>query len=163
MTYLITFASYGARLHGDESGSVDRQRRFVGDPAIEPNAKWLAAEQRSMNQTPYLLDRERRDAVLRAIREVCTNRGWTLLAAHVRSNHVHSVVRAESRPERVMNDFKAYASRLLNERGMDAGGRKRWSRHGSTRWLQTDDNIAAAVHYVVHEQGDAMAVFQAVS
>ena len=128
---------------------------------IEPSAKWAAAEQRFMDQTPYLFDGERRDAVLRAIQEVCATRGWTLLAAHVRSNHVHCVVRGDSRPERVMNGFKAYASRRLNQMEIDVAGRKRWSRHGSTRWLKSDDNITAAIHYVVHEQGEAMAVFQA--
>src|ERR1039458_5456600 len=35
------------------------------------------------------------------------------MAAHVRSNHVHTVVEAEVPPERVMSDFKAYASRYL--------------------------------------------------
>ena len=38
-----------------------------------------------------MLDQIRRDAVLEAIQEVCTRRGWSLLAAHVRSNHVHTV------------------------------------------------------------------------
>ena len=42
---------------------------------------------------------------------VCVRRGWSLLAAHVRSNHVHTVVEAEVPPERVMGDFKTYASR----------------------------------------------------
>lgn len=72
------------------------------------------------------MDRERRAPVLRVIQEVCANRGWTLLAAHGRSNHVHSVARADSRPERVMNDFKAYASRRLNQRGIGDRSPARW-------------------------------------
>ena len=32
MRYFITFARYGARLHGDESGSVDRRHNLVGRP-----------------------------------------------------------------------------------------------------------------------------------
>jgi hypothetical protein len=51
----------------------------------------------------------------------------------VRSNHVHSVVEAEVPPERVMSDFKAYASRRLNRMRLDESGRKRRARHGSTR------------------------------
>ena len=31
LTYFITFACYGARLHGDESGSVDRRDNLVGN------------------------------------------------------------------------------------------------------------------------------------
>jgi REP element-mobilizing transposase RayT len=45
---------------------------------------------------------------LEAIQEVGAHRGWNLLAAHVPSNHVHTVVEAEVPPERVMSDFKAY-------------------------------------------------------
>ena len=52
-----------------------------------------------------------------ALRSHCAHRGWGLLAAHVRSNHVHAVVEAEVRPEKIMNEFKAYASRELNRLG----------------------------------------------
>ncbi len=113
-----------------------------------------------MDQPPYSLDRIRRDTVLEAIRDVCGHRGWSLLAAHVRSNHVHTVVEAEIAPERAMNDFKAYASRRLNRMGLDGPNRKRWARHGSTRWLWKPRHIAAAIQYVLAEQGDAMSVFE---
>ena len=45
-----------------------------------------------------------------AIRRHCEHRGWNLLGAHVRSNHVHVIVEAEARPERIMNEFKSYAA-----------------------------------------------------
>ncbi|MCU1234132.1 MAG: hypothetical protein JWP63_2099 [Candidatus Solibacter sp.] len=112
-----------------------------------------------MDQPPYHLDSLRRDAVLEAIHEVCTYRGWSLLAAHVRTNHVHTVVDAEAEPERVMADFKTYASRRLNRMRVDDSGRKRWARHGSTRWLWNPMNVSAAVQYVVAEQGEPMSMF----
>jgi REP element-mobilizing transposase RayT len=115
-----------------------------------------------MDQAPYFLDKSRRDAVLQAIHEVCAHRGWILLAAHVRSTHVHTVVDAEATPERVMADFKAYASRRLNRPDLDQPGRKRWTRHGSARWLWNPEHIAAAVEYVVDEQGSVMSVFNEV-
>lgn len=114
-----------------------------------------------MDQLPYHLDGFRRDAVLEAIQDVCAHRSWTLLAAHVRSNHVHTVVEAEVPPERIMNDFKAYASRHLNRMRLEEPGRKRWARHGSTRWLWKPQHVSAAIQYVVAEQGDAMSVFEA--
>ncbi len=61
-----------------------------------------------------------------------------------------------------MNDLKSYASRCLNRLGLDQLNRKRWARHGSTRWLWTPDNVSAAIRYVVDQQGDAMEVFEAV-
>jgi hypothetical protein len=53
----------------------------------------------------------RHDAVLGAIQEVCVSRS-------------------------VMNYFKAYASRHLNRKRLDGLNRRRWARHGDTRWLQ---------------------------
>ena len=116
MRYFITFACYGARLHGDESGSVDRHHNLIGSRLLEPDAERVMAERREMLQDPYVLDHEaRRPVVLAAIQRHCAYRGWNLLAAHVRSNHVHTIGEAETRPERIMNEFKAYASRELNQ------------------------------------------------
>jgi hypothetical protein len=56
-----------------------------------------------MCQPPYLLDANLRRVVLQAMQEVCANRHWALLAAHVRSNPVHVVVDADRSAEQVMN------------------------------------------------------------
>src|SRR5450755_2746009 len=124
MIYLITFSGYGCHLHGSDSGSVDRDRNVPGTPTLEGDSTRAAGETELMDQAPYHLDQIRRDAVLEAIQEVCVHRGWSLLAAHVRSNHVHTVVEAEVSPERVMGDFKAYASRRLNGMRLDEPKRK---------------------------------------
>lgn len=58
-----------------------------------------------------------------------------------------------------MNDFKAYASRALNRVEGVEGDRRRWARHGSTRWLWKDQDVREAIRYVVEEQGERMAVF----
>src|ERR1035441_7068704 len=114
VVYLITFACYGGHLHGGISASVDRGHNAPGTPILEVDSARAAFEAGLMDQAPYHLDQIRRDAVLGAIQEVCMHRGWSLLAAHVRSNHVHTVVESKARPEIVMKDFKAYASRGLN-------------------------------------------------
>ena len=83
VTYLITFACYGCHLHGSESGSVDREHNVHGTPLLEVDSARVAAVEERMDQAPYHLDQDRRDAVLEAIQEVCGQRGWSLLAAHV--------------------------------------------------------------------------------
>ena len=118
-TYLITFSCYGCHLHGDELGSVDPAHNVPGSRVIEADAERAACEKERMDQAPYQMDQVRRGIVLEAIREASGHRGWKLLAAHVRSTHVHSVVEATVRPERVMSDFKSYASRRLNRTGLD--------------------------------------------
>ena len=161
MTYLITFACYGAHVHGDESPSVDRKHNIAGTRMLEPNFGRAFAERRSMDQLPYSMDRPHRDAVLASIVERSLRRGWSLIAAHVRSNHVHVIIDADVAPERIMNDLKSYASRFLNQAGFDTPGRKRWARHGSTRWLRDRVNVDAAIRYVTEKQGDPMAIYVA--
>ncbi len=159
LRYFITFLCYGQRVHGDVSGTVDRRHNQIGKPILgfEQSSRSGLAE--LMAQMAYSMDGTRREAVLAAIREVCLYRGWVLLAAHVRMSHVHFVVEAEAGPELILNDMKAYASRKLNGLGVDEAGRKRWARHGSTRWLWKDEDVVAALRYVVEEQGEAMALF----
>jgi len=113
-----------------------------------------------MVQTPYLLDTIRRPVVLKSLHDVCSHRGWTLLAAHIRTNHLYVVITADKKPEHVMNALKAHSSRSLNKLALDWPERRRWARHSSTRYLWTQDSVAAAIHCVVYEQGEALAVFE---
>jgi len=83
-----------------------------GARLVEPNPLRMASGHDRMKQAPYILDEVSRAPVLEAIKEVCVHRGWTLLAAHVRTNHVHVLVEAENPPERIMNTFKSYASEI---------------------------------------------------
>ena len=100
MRYFLTFACYGAHLHGDDAGSVDRGHHLSGAPMLEANADRVAAERRIMNQAAYELSGDGRMIVLASLREVCSHRAWKLLAAHVWSNHVHMIVEAGVPPEK---------------------------------------------------------------
>jgi hypothetical protein len=53
----------------------------------------------------------------------------------------------------------AHASRSLNRQRLESADRRRWARHGSTRQPWDREAVAAAIHYVVTEQGEAMAVY----
>ena len=114
-----------------------------------------------MLQEPYVMDQADRTAVLAAVQEHCAYRGWKLWAAHVRSNHVHVIVESDVRPEKIMNEFKSYSSRELNRFLNGTSERRRWARHGSTRWLRKDQDVKDALKYVIDEQGEPMAMFVA--
>src|ERR1700733_106122 len=141
MTYFITFRCYGSHMHGAPEGSVDRNHNRYGAPFAESNPELLAAELRLMGQPPYEMDEPRRRAVLEGIAARCARHDWRLLAAHVRSNHVHVIVHAEDAPEFVMTELKCGSSRRLNALGLDQPTRKRWARHGSTRRLFSDESV----------------------
>jgi hypothetical protein len=160
-TYLITFTAYGQWLHGDARGSVDRHHNHPDAPLLPPNPERVTQSRKLMADPPYQMDERRRGVVLAAICEHAGFRGWHILACHVRTTHVHVVVSGDAPPERIMTAFKAYASRALNAAKLGDEDEKRWSRHGSTRHLNTEESVRRAVRYTVDEQGEAMAVFEA--
>ncbi len=167
MTWLITFSCYGTRLPGDERGSVERTRQGRGR-FIAPSILLEAHAAEEMTQPRYILDPHSANLVLQEIQRDCAHRGWALLAAHVRSTHVHVVAEGFDDPDRAMGEFKAYASRVLNiqdgtraEELKEEGPRKHWARGGSTRRLPDSQAIANAVRYVADGQGAPTAVFVA--
>ena len=95
-----------------------------------------------------------RKAIEDAIKEVCIFRNYLLLAINVRTNHAHIVVTARIKPEIIMSSFKAYATRRLRKEHLFDSKDKIWSRHGSTRYLWTENHLELAIDYVLYGQGD---------
>ena len=156
LAYFITFACYGSWLHGDERGSIDREANLPGTPFLPADAERADEAAEKMVQPPFVMDEPMRRAVQAAIIEVCTHRGWPLQALHIRTRHVHVVLVSSESPEKIMNDFKAYATRRLRKENLIEADRRVWARHGSTRYLKDDGSVEAAVGYVVDEQGFPM-------
>jgi REP element-mobilizing transposase RayT len=153
--YLLTFHTYATWLPGDPRGSVQRGDRY-GDPYRAPCE---ALERRALaasRSPPVVLQTEERIVVSRTLVEVCRHRSWPLLAAHVRTNHVHVIVTAMAPPARVMGDLKAWSTRRVIEARHRPPGTRLWARGGSVRHLWTEKAVAAACFYVVHEQGDTL-------
>ena len=118
LAYLITFSSYGSWLHGDDRGSVNKKHNIPGTTVIQSNQGLNLKEKTLMKNEMYSMDEVSREIVKNAINEVCLHRGWLMHAVHVRTTHVHVVVSADQKAERVMRDFKAYSTRALNSAGL---------------------------------------------
>ena len=159
VAYLITFSCYGARIHGEDRATVDKRHNAYGAPFAAEHAGRVFVESRAMAESAYRLDRRARAAVLSAIREVTTFREWKLCAVHVRVNHVHVVVGLQEEPSSALRDFKAYAGRALKTLDGSTVRSRRWARHGSVRWLWSEDAVAAAVEYVLFGQGTTLDVW----
>jgi 7-carboxy-7-deazaguanine synthase (Cx14CxxC type) len=159
LAYFITFTTYGTWLHGRPPGSVDRAHNQYGAPLLPANAEQEQTQREQMRQGEYRLDEPRRQCVLKTIREVAEHRRWRLWAVHVRTNHVHVVITAEAKPEKVMSDLKAWCSRRLREQFGELSDRDRWTQRGSTKYLWTDAQFAEKVEYTVNGQGDHMAYY----
>ena len=161
LAYFITFTTYGTWLPGTDkgAGSVDKQHNVFGTPFVAADADRAQAASEAMTQEPYTLLPAQREVVRDAIRTFCIEKGWQLLALHVRSNHIHLVIAADREPGRLMSDIKGRASRELTRAGFDDAQRKRWTRHGSTRYLFQPKEVENAVRYTLHDQGTVMAIY----
>lgn len=159
LAYLLTFSTYGTHLPGSEKGWVDAQHRVPGSPVRARDADREAFWRLRLSETPLVLDQENRQLVLRVVLTVCAHRGWTSHALHVRTNHVHAVVSGEVKPERMLLDFKAYATRALRACGIPR--RRYWAHNGSTRYLWNQTSLNAAMEYVLNGQGIKMACYPA--
>lgn len=160
IAYLITFRCYGSWLHSDERGSVSVGRNVYGDAVIEPDDMLQHVNKNFMNGNEQTLDFRRRHCVENTIREVSQHRGWALHAVNIRTNHVHIVVGAEATPEKVMNDYKAYATRRLREQGLLPASTQILAEHGSTVYLWSFNEFEAACDYVLNQQDRALDVME---
>lgn len=156
LAYFITFHTYGSWLHGEKKGSIDKHHNRLDSPPIAPDEVRRADAARKLQGEPVVLDKPMRPIVDAAIRGVCEHRGWELLAVHVRTNHVHVVVIAPTKPETIMTTFKIWATRRLVEAELVEQGAPVWSRHGSTRRLFDREGVDGAVEYTLHGQGPSL-------
>ena len=151
--YLITFTTYGAHLHGDKRGSINRKTETPDKKFIPPNPLYENLRRTQMKHKAVLLDAPMRATVQQAIEAECKHRGYGLAAVNVRTNHAHAVVITETDPAKVMHGLKAWATRKLREAGLADAGAPVWAHGGSKRWLFTADHVRGAVQYVLEGQG----------
>jgi REP element-mobilizing transposase RayT len=155
IAYLITFRTYGTWLHGDDRKSTRRKRLpRTYTKMIAPNVPLHERMREKMNTPPVVFDRRQRKAVRDAITELCRERGYTLYALNVRTNHVHVVIGVRAKPERVADALKAFSTRRLRELGLIGSNERVWSRGRSRRYLWKPRHVAAAVDYVLYCQSD---------
>ena len=154
LAYLITFRSYGTWVHGDGRGSMDRKHNIYGTPKIARNSNLQRSDIQQLKHPPITLDAKQRNAVKKAVREVCTFRKYLLRAINVSTNHVHSVVSAMTKPEPILDAFKSYSTGALRKAGLISDKTRPWIRHGSTIYLWKERDVAKAIEYVMLEQGD---------
>ena len=133
---------------------MDPSHRAYGEDRLRRDDLRAAFESREMEHEPVLLDDQARTIVDRTIGEVCSYRGWLIHTQNVRTNHVHLLVSAVDKPEMVLNSVKSWCTRRLREAGLRGPGQRVWSRHGSTVYVWTEEQLARCWSYVVDGQGE---------
>jgi REP element-mobilizing transposase RayT len=154
--YLITFRAYGTWLHGDEKGSVDRYHHRYGGLTLPPSPRRKQIAKSLLKQPPVKLNQRHRIAIDQSIRETCEARKWDLWALNTRTNHLHCVITANCKPERVLNAVKANATRSMRESGFWRNEFSPWARRGSKKYLWTEKELVKAIAYVEDDQGEPL-------
>lgn len=133
---------------------MDRAHAVPGTPVLTPDLDRQARDAQRMVGRRFVLDSQGRELVDSTIRQHAELRRWRLLALNVRSNHVHVVVCCTdgSLPERAMEQFKAWSTRRLREAGLLDQEQRAWTEHGSTRWINSESSLSAAIDYVLNHQ-----------
>jgi len=103
-----------------------------------------------------MLGPNQRALVEEAIRETCEIRKWFLWAINVRTNHIHAVLTANCKPDRVLTAFKANSTRQMREKKCWKSERSPWSEGGSKRYLWTEEHLVNAIVYVKEDQGEPL-------
>ena len=143
IAFFLTWVTYGAWLPGDERGWV----KYHGGWQPPDPIRELEARAR-MTEDACILILEQRRTVEDQIAETCFHRGWTLHVVNCRSNHVHVVVSTEvDDPEKIRIDLKAWTTRALKKQ-FGAHRENWWAERGSIRYLNTNDDLQAAIMYV---------------
>ncbi|TWT94029.1 Transposase IS200 like protein [Botrimarina colliarenosi] len=167
--WLLTSTTYGTWLPGDARGSVtsvrdyrttdgDRRVRVEHDRHGElweaPIPKLAQCATAQMARSAVWLNAQHASLVTESFVATAAYRGWTLHASSVMANHFHVVASAppDVRAEKLLRDFKAYASRALNQHAGSQGADLWWTRSGSRRPLWDVRALDRAVNYVLNQQ-----------
>jgi REP element-mobilizing transposase RayT len=153
IAFFLTWSTYGTWLPGDARGWVEYRHGFqLPDPILE-----LECAAR-MTEDACLLAQHQRERVNMQVAETCAYKRWILHAANCRSNHVHVVLSSPANPPIIREQLKVWYTRRLNEQqrglGIPASAQRSnwWSERGSIRWIFREEDLLAAIDYVLHQQ-----------
>ena len=147
VAYFITWTTHGTWLPGDQRGWRSRKLGLqIPQPLLE---EWT---KKQMRGDAVLLRPADRSAVELACGEHATFRGWEVLAVNARTNHVHVVIAAEENPQKVRDQLKANCTRKVRQQAEPLIVEKTWTKGGDCEVLYSDQDLQAAVTYVLEAQ-----------
>lgn len=154
LAYFITFTAYGTWLHGDMRTWVDREHNEFGTERLAHDPLVHHVQKQSLKHPKVKLTPAMIKQVLAAVAEVCRYREWKLVSANVRTNHVHVLAMANAEAEKLLGDFKRYATRRLRREKLMPADRPVWTDGGSTIYVWDQPSLDRIDRYIRYDQGE---------
>ncbi|MGJ5817140.1 transposase [Paludibaculum fermentans] len=108
---------------------------------------------------PFLLEKPHRELILKTIRKTCEAKTYELLAAHIRTTHLHVILEAPSDPSSCMGALKLACTKALRDACLAGAEENIWAHYGHIRILDAPFAIAKAINYVLEGQGSPMETY----
>ena len=153
----ITFTAYGARLHGDDRPTVDREHNQYGTPYLAPDAERNRREHIAMSEFAVVFTLEQRRAIEAVIPAICVRGGWEPIVCAAATDHVHTLLACERRlhGKDVRPIFKRWLTQALDERWQTPkrlDGMSWWTEGGSTKAVKDNEYFCNAYHYILRQR-----------
>jgi REP element-mobilizing transposase RayT len=103
-----------------------------------------------MRGNPIYLTAPQAEVVLADLHSSADYRHWELAAAAIMANHIHVVVGAPD-PSKLLQVFKSYGSRRLNQQFGVPASKTWWTASGSKRTCKDERALWARVCYVADQ------------
>jgi len=148
LAYHITFGTYGARLHGDPRGTVDRRQNAHGQHIVECSEGRERLEAGQLRRPPVLLTTEQRASAQEALVDVCLRGGWELIQVACRSDHVHVLLSSDRDPKAIRRWLKRWLGEAMSARWPLPYGQSWWAKGGSTKWVWDEAYLRSVDEYL---------------
>ncbi len=160
--WFLTWTTYGTWLPGDERGFTGAAENEIGEIVNynqfgaqlgDPNLPLRKNAENLLKSKPIVLTYEQAQELYRQFQETVRVRGWLILAVGIMHTHLHVIVGVpgDPKPDKILNDLKAYGTRCLNEKFGKVASDTWWTTNGSKRKLEADRDVEVTVQYVRHQ------------
>jgi REP element-mobilizing transposase RayT len=134
----ITFGTYGARLHGDNRPTVDREHNQLDTPFLSRDHYREEYERGRLRFPPRYFTTEQRSFIESELPNICHCGGWGYRICAAGPDHVHLLCD-------VIADVHGEKVRRLVKRWLGQELAKHWPLpSGATWWAEEGSNIAIA-------------------
>ena len=154
----ITVGTYGARLHGSDEPTVDRQHNQRGEPFVgRDNKRRYDAEARMRGEAVYLTAAQRA-AIEAAIPGICERGGWSFRACAAPrepdNDHFHVLIDADpsAEPKVIRELVKRWLTQALDELFARPAGGAWWAKGGSTKPVKDEPYLRNVTTYVLRQR-----------